>query len=120
LSAGCRHDTANPGSLVRHALAGLVLPLLLWLAIVAHLHAVLDVADADAQPCVANPTFANDGSGHLARLIDGNGKAVGAARSYIDEGVDADDLALQVDERPARIAGIDLRVGLDVLAHPFA
>ncbi len=35
------------------------------------------------------------------------------ARSRVDRGIDADQIARGVDERPARIAGIDRRVGLD-------
>src|SRR5690606_15400704 len=35
------------------------------------------------------------------------------ARRARDRGVDPDDVALEVDERPARVAGVDRRVGLD-------
>ena len=41
-------------------------------------------------------------------------ESVAAARRREDERVDADDLAADVDERPARVARVDRRVGLQV------
>src|SRR5262249_53163658 len=48
----------------------------------------------------------------------GQADALEAAGAALDGGVDADDLALQVDQRAAGVAGVDGRVGLDeVLVH---
>ena len=48
---------------------------------------------------------------HVGR--DGEADALRAARAREDRGVDADDLAGHVDQRAARVAGIDRGVGLD-------
>jgi len=57
----------------------------------------------------------HDLGGDNARDVDRNGKAhakIGVGRA--DEGgIDADEVALQVDERAARIPGIERGVGLD-------
>jgi hypothetical protein len=52
---------------------------------------------------------------HLHRDIDRNGKgdAHEATRTAVDLRVDADHLALHVEQRAARIAGIDGDIGLD-------
>ena len=47
--------------------------------------------------------------------IGGHGKAdaLVAGGLRVDRGVDADDLAIHVDQRAAGVAGIDRRIGLD-------
>ncbi|MGY3407410.1 hypothetical protein ACVWZV_003523 [Bradyrhizobium sp. GM5.1] len=52
---------------------------------------------------------------HFARHVDGNGKAdTDIAASGRDDGrIDADQFALQADQRAAGIAGIDSGVGLN-------
>jgi hypothetical protein len=52
-----------------------------------------------------------DRARHVAR--DREADALVAARAREDRGVDADQLAAQVDERAAGVAGVDRRVGLD-------
>src|SRR5262249_39293784 len=72
---------------------------------------------SDVHPA-AGDTAVRDQLGHdAARRVDGNGEpyAHRAARGAVDHGVDADDLAAAVDERPPRVAGVDGRVGLDEL-----
>ena len=59
---------------------------------------------------------------HRAGEVDGNGEAVpgvepGLAR---DRRVDADHLSTHVHERPARVAGVDGRVGLDEVLNGVA
>ena len=49
---------------------------------------------------------------HVLERVDGDGKA-DAATLGLDDGVDADDLAAQVEERAAAVAGVDRGVGLD-------
>jgi hypothetical protein len=53
--------------------------------------------------------------GHPHGLVDGDRErdAHEAARAAVDLRVDAHHLAAQVDQRPARVAGVDRHVGLD-------
>ena len=49
---------------------------------------------------------------------DGQADALETAAAALDRRVDADHLAVHVDERPAAVAGIDGRVGLqEVFVH---
>src|SRR5262249_42137329 len=81
---------------------------------------LVDVADADAQVAAAD-----DAAGHqliddgLAQVAgDGQPDALEAAGAALDGRVDADHLALEADQRPAGVAGVDGRVGLqEVLVH---
>ena len=73
------------------------------------LHVGADGAPADAS-VFSNLLVgvANDAAG------DGEADTFVAAGFRVDEGVDADDVAVGVDERAAAVAGIDGGVGLDV------
>ena len=67
-----------------------------------------------SQPRVTWPLLdqaLHDGLGH----VDGDGEADAhvAAGAAGDGGVDADDLAVRVDQRAAAVAGVDGGVGLD-------
>ena len=93
---------------------------MLRLAIRAQLYAILDIADGHSQPGVTDPAVANDHLRHPAGLANGDGKAIGATWSHVDEGIDADHLALQIHQGPARVAWVDLGVSLNVLAHTLA
>ena len=66
------------------------------------------------QPRRATPNWRSCATTSRARL-DGNGKADAdaAARRREDRGIDADDIAVHVEQRTAGIAAIDRRVGLD-------
>ena len=55
---------------------------------------------------------ASSADGHRDDLVDGDGEA-DALRAGADGHVDADHLAVDVQQRPARVAGIDAGVGLD-------
>ena len=57
-----------------------------------------------------------------AHQIGGDGKAdtVGAARAGHDPGVDPDQIAIHVNQRPARVAGVDRGVGLNEIAQPLS
>src|SRR5439155_3560287 len=73
------------------------------------------VLDRHADAAALHFAIAKDLIHDLARHVDRHGEAdpdIAAARRQ-DGGVDADALALEVDERAARIAGIDRRVSLD-------
>ena len=52
---------------------------------------------------------------HRARQVDRDGEAVARVEAGLagDGGVDADDLAPDVDQRAARVARVDRGVGLD-------
>jgi len=55
--------------------------------------------------------------GHFARETAGIAKPMPVAQSA-NHGVDADDFAVNVHERTAAVAGVDVRVGLDeILVH---
>ena len=59
---------------------------------------------------------------HGARQIDRDREAVARGKAGLarDGRVDADDLTADVDERPARVAGVDRRVGLDEILNRVA
>src|ERR1041385_3068553 len=76
--------------------------------------------NADAQPgadiFAVTDQLVADFPGHVA----GNGKPDSRVETT-DEGIDADDFAVDVDERAAAVAGVDVGVGLDeVLVHGLA
>src|SRR5205814_9330657 len=72
--------------------------------------------DAHAEPAAVHGVIglAHQFGGHLLGEVrrDREADADRAARGRIDRRVDADDLAIHVEHRPARIAAIDRRVGL--------
>src|SRR5882762_1690324 len=53
------------------------------------------------------------------RCVDGNGEADagGRAAGSVNRGVDANDFTMRIDERPAGIAAVDSRVGLNGLIN---
>ena len=55
-------------------------------------------------------------AGSPSRRLIGTAKPM-LLRARADRGVDADDLAARVDERPAAVAEVDRRVGLDVVVE---
>jgi len=74
-----------------------------------------EVARLDADPAAAHLAFLHDALEHDLghRHGDGEADAHAAARARIDRGVDAQQVAVDVDQRAARVAGVDGRVGLD-------
>ncbi len=74
-----------------------------------------DLLASRAQPGAANRRAGRGGLQHRAHQGGRNREADPdrAARLREDGGVDADQLAVEIDERAARIARIDRRVGLD-------
>ena len=73
-----------------------------------------------AQVASADAALLQKLSGHALDEVDRNteGHAAVAATVRGDGGVDADDFAVHVDERPAAGAGIDGRVGLQEILDP--
>ena len=73
------------------------------------------VLDRHAQPAAHHLAVLeqalHDRPGHVGG--DGEADALVAAGAREDRGVDADQLAVHVDQRAARVAGVDRRVGLD-------
>ena len=69
-------------------------------------------ADVAARHAAALPELRQD----RRRAVDRHGEA-DVARARADRGVDADDLAARVDQRPAAVAEVDGRVGLDVVVE---
>src|SRR5208282_986081 len=76
------------------------------------------VADSDADIAVVHFAVLDEAGDRWLHDLGGDGEAhAGEASSLGDqEGVDAYDLAMGVDQRPAGVAGIDGRVGLDEAA----
>ena len=74
-----------------------------------------DVLRLDADPAAHDLAGADDRLHHRLRGRDRNRKADAerAAAARIDRGIDAEQVAVGVDQRAARIAGIDRGVGLD-------
>ena len=73
------------------------------------------VLDRHADAAALDLAVADQLVHHAARHVDRHGETdadIAAARRQ-DRGVDADALAVEVDQRPARIAGVDRGVGLD-------
>src|SRR5689334_5090378 len=65
---------------------------------------------------------ARDLAGHRARHVGGHRETdadVAAAAGAENRGIDADQFAAQVDERAARVAGVDRSVGLDEVLEAF-
>ena len=75
-------------------------------------HGGRDVGDAHAHPRPADAPVLQDGlhDGHDGEAADGEAHALRASH---DGGVDADDLAVEVDKRAAAVALVDGGVGLD-------
>src|SRR5262249_14333279 len=74
---------------------------------------------SDVDPAAGHASVGNQLGNDTPRGVDGDGKpdTHRAARGAVDHGVDTDDLAAAVDQRPARVAGVDGRVGLDELVE---
>ena len=68
--------------------------------------------DADAQPASCHPSLRQQLLNHLLGHVGGNRKT-DPLGEVNDGGIDADDFAAQVEERAARVAGIDRRVRLN-------
>ena len=79
-------------------------------------HRVGEVGD-DAERSGGDVAGLGELSHHPAHFggHDREAEALGAAALRVDLGVDADDLAPRVEERAARVAGVDRGVGLQVL-----
>ena len=81
------------------------------------------VAHQHAERGAIHPAVGDELIHDPAREIDRHGEAVAGVEAGLagDRGVHPDDVAADADERPARVAGIDRRVGLDeVLNAPVA
>src|SRR5204863_6733671 len=75
--------------------------------------------DANAEPRPRNFLPGNQLLTNVVGEIAGNGKAKAAIQS-VDQRVHADNLAVNVAERTTGIAGIDRRVGLEVIGNVIA
>ncbi len=75
----------------------------------------IEVGDADAEQAALDLTVLQDLAHDRLGDVHGNGEADAdvAAAVAEDRGIDADQLAPQVDERTTRVAGVDRGVGLD-------
>ena len=73
----------------------------------------------NAEPGAAHAAVLQDLRQHVLGGVGGDREA-DALRAHDDRGVDADHLAARVDERPAGIAGIEGRIGLDDVADQAA
>src|SRR6185503_7452861 len=69
-------------------------------------------ADLSAANTAVLPNLLNDVANDIARR--GEAETLVATRLRQDEGVDANDVSIHVDERASAVARIDRRVGLDV------
>src|SRR6185437_7918823 len=76
--------------------------------------------DADADVRVANAPLLDEDGRHVRGLIDRDGEAVAAARADVDQSVEPQHLSLEIDQWAARVPGVDLGVGLDLLADALA
>ena len=74
-----------------------------------------EIARLDADPAARDLAVLDQAVHHLAGGGHRNGEAdpEAAAAARVDRGVDAEQVAVDVDQRAARIAGVDRRVGLD-------
>ena len=74
-----------------------------------------DLLGFDADPAARDASALDDLLHHAFRGRHGNREADAerAARARVDRGIDADQVAGRIGQRPAGIAGIDRRVGLD-------
>jgi len=74
-----------------------------------------DLLNQHAQPAARNLAAAFELVHHVHRHIDGNreGQTLIAAGAAVNLRVDADHLAVEIEQRPAGVAGIDGGVGLD-------
>src|SRR5206468_1798409 len=76
-----------------------------------------DLLDADAEPAATKLAELAQRIDHADHGLGRYGKADAdrAARGRDDQRVDPDDLAVEIEQRSARIAAIDRRIGLDVV-----
>ncbi len=74
---------------------------------------------ADPEPSATHATVAYERHGHPLGGGGGNGKT-NALRGHDHRGIDADHLAARVDQRPARIAGIERCIGLQNVVQQAA
>ena len=76
---------------------------------------VIDVGGQDADPAAHHATLGEDLAHHAANQVHRDRKADAFHAEVLREhrGVDADELAIDIDQRAARIAHVDGRVGLD-------
>ena len=74
-----------------------------------------DIVHADAQIAMVHGAGFDDGFGGGFGDLRGNGEACSGERAVVsdDEGVDADQLAMRVNQRAAGVAGVDGGVGLN-------
>ena len=75
-------------------------------------HDLREFANLNAQPASLHVTRGVELGQNLLRHVDRNREANGVGLR-IDRGVDSDDLTCEVDERSARIAGVDRGVRLN-------
>jgi len=68
--------------------------------------------DPNAQPGTLIAPVLDDRAGHLAGQVDRDGKTDAGLQSP-DEGVDADDLPVNVHQRSAAVARVDVGIGLN-------
>jgi sec-independent protein translocase protein TatC len=75
----------------------------------------IQIARLHADPAARHLAVPHQAVHHLLGQVDGNGEADAhaAAGAGVDGGVDADEVAVHVDQRAAGVAGVDRRVGLD-------
>ena len=74
-----------------------------------------DILDGDAEEAAHDLAGGHQAVHDVAREVGGDGEAdaLEAAAAAEDRGVEADQAALHVDERAARVARVDGRIGLD-------
>ena len=75
---------------------------------------IADVAQRDADVRMRHVPALDQRGGRPPHEVDRHRVAVAAARPGADQRGQADDLAVQVHERPARVAGVHLRVCLQI------
>src|SRR5437773_6514661 len=76
------------------------------------------VAERHADVTAADPATGAELRQDRRRAIDGHGEAdVAGARA--DGGIDADDFAARINQRPAAVAEVDRGVGLNVVVEAF-
>src|ERR1700687_2573573 len=67
---------------------------------------VRQILDGDAEPAAHHPALRDELGHDLARHVDRNGEPDALTRRH-DGGIDADDAPVEVEQRPARVAGVD-------------
>src|SRR5260370_27009591 len=115
----CFRDTSatlNPGGSGRPSLCGsLHEQALLHGQVQRFAEPAADGQRLDAEKCAVDAAVGDEVVGDILCRVDGNGEAdaSGGAAGGVNRGVDADDFTARIDERPAGIAAVDGRVGLD-------